>query len=114
MFFRTVNCIKWNLKDKQELKGKIALIISSIKPYDDLWFKIPHNDPASFDYVPLALQIKGKIEECDGFSFDKNIVYFLIPEPCLKELHVELRPGDSIRLWLSDKRTCYKLEKINK
>ncbi len=42
MFFRkNANCIKWNLKQKQELKEKIILRISSIKTYDDLWFKIP-------------------------------------------------------------------------
>jgi len=111
-----INCFKWDPKENQELKGKVTILISSIKSYDDLWFKIPHNDYASSSYLPLALQIKGEIleKEGEGVPCDKKMAYFLIPEPDFEELHIELKPGDKIQLWLTDRRKCFKFDKLDR
>ncbi len=61
---------------------------------------------------PLALQIKGKIEGNGDIYFDKEIVYFLIPEPDFEKQQLLLKPDDQIQLWLSDKRKCFKIEKM--
>ncbi len=44
--------------------------------------------------------------------FDKEIVYFLIPEPDFEKQQLLLKPDDRIQLWLSDKRKCFKIEKM--
>ncbi len=93
------------------LKGKVTLRINSIDYYDDLWFKRPPNDPSSNDYVPLALQIKGKIEESEGIVLNKSTAYFLIPEPDFKELNIPLKKGDRICLWITERGKCFKFEK---
>ncbi len=112
LFCRKVTYFKWIPDEKQELLGKVTLRVISSKPYDDLWFKIPPNDPKSYDFVPLALQIKGTIEESTNLSFDNKTAYFLIPQPDFDDQQIELKTGDRIRLWLTHRLKCFKFEKL--
>jgi hypothetical protein len=111
-FLKKKVAYKWHRNGPTELKGKIILRITSQDFYDDLWFKIPYNSPHSLDFVPIALQIKGEIEEGEGLPYENETAYFLIPRPDFEELNLHLQPGDRIQLWLNAPKRCFKIEKV--
>lgn len=105
---------KWTSKINSECRGKIVLHVTSTKLHEKMWrYNRPHNDPKSFGYVPFALCIEGKIEEEEGFQFDKTQkAYALIPEPDLEESNIRLHTGDRIRLYLNKEGKCIKFERV--
>ena len=113
MFFKKkTTSITWAQNDESELKGKIILRVLSVKRYDELLFKTPHNNPACFDYVPQAIRIKGEIIKQKEMHFSEKFAYFLVPKPILEKMELIIVPGDQIELELTANRKCIKLEKV--
>ncbi len=112
-FFKKIVTIFWSEEDEKRLQGRLILKIHSIKRYDELLFKTPHNSPSCLDHVPQAIRIRGKLISQKGVHFLEKEIYFLVPNPVLKKLNLALAHGDTLELGLTADLKCIDLNKCD-